>query len=69
MTFSRIFLCAALLMSLMACSEYPQNLGLKGTSDTAAFNGAKNGYVEKGWSPGDKTSWEMQLKARAQLQK
>jgi hypothetical protein len=40
----------------------------KNKSDKAAYTGAKNPFVEKNWSPGDKTSWEMQLRARAQNQ-
>lgn len=56
--------CVALLS---ACSEKPQFLG-GNKADAAAYTGAKNPFVEKGWNAGDKTSWEMQLRARAQNQ-
>ena len=56
-----------LVALLSACSEKPQFLG-SNKADAAAYTGAKNPYVEKGWNAGDKTSWEMQLRARAQNQ-
>jgi len=58
---------ALLTLLVSACSEKPQFLG-SNKSDAAAYTGAKNPYVEKGWNAGDKTSWEMQLRARAQNQ-
>lgn len=52
---------------LSACSESPQVL--KGSkSDEKASAGAKNPFVEKGWDQGNATSWEAQLKKRAQNQ-
>jgi hypothetical protein len=56
--------CAA-LACLSACGEKPQTLG-GGKSDVAAYQGAENKFVIPGWKPGDKTSWEQGLKARAQ---
>lgn len=53
------------LSGLAACGEKPQTGGgVK--SDVAAFQGADNKFVAPGWKPGDKTSWEQGLKARAQ---
>ncbi len=53
----------ASLAGLAACGEKPQTLGgVK--SDVAAFEGAKNPFVAQGWKPGDKSSWEQELKAR-----
>jgi len=53
------------LSGLAACGEKPQTGGgVK--SDVAAFQGAENKFVNPGWKPGDKTSWEQGLKARAQ---
>ncbi|MGH6637500.1 MAG: hypothetical protein ACREXN_07775 [Polaromonas sp.] len=50
---------------LAACGEKPQTAaGVK--SDVPAFQGAENQFVAPGWKPGDKTSWEQGLKARAQ---
>ena len=55
------------LLVLSACGEKPQNLGtglIK--KDAPAFQGAQEPFVAAGWKPGDKTSWEQGLKARAQ---
>lgn len=53
------------LAGLSACGEKPQTLGgVK--SDVPAYQGAQNQFVAPGWKPGDKTSWEQGLKARAQ---
>ncbi|MFC5521106.1 hypothetical protein [Polaromonas jejuensis] len=55
----------AALAGLPACGEKPQTLGgVK--SDVAPYQGAQNQFVAPGWKPGDKTSWEQGLKARAQ---
>ena len=32
----------------------------------APYQGAQNGFVAAGWKAGDKTSWELALKARGQ---
>jgi hypothetical protein len=55
-------------LSLGACSEKVQNLGASKNVDQPLYAGAKNAYVEKNWTPGDKASWEAQLKARNQNQ-
>jgi major membrane immunogen (membrane-anchored lipoprotein) len=48
---------------LAACGEKPQTAGgIK--SDNAAFQGTGKPYVVQGWKPGDRTSWEQQLKTR-----
>jgi hypothetical protein len=62
-----ILVAVSLVATLSACSEKPQFLG-GNKKDAPAYTGAKNPYVEKGWTAGDKTSWEMQLRARAQNQ-
>ncbi len=54
----------ASLALLGACGEKPQTLAGK-KSDAPAFQGAENAFVAPGWKPGDKTSWEQGLKARA----
>ena len=55
----------ASVAALAACGEKPQTLGgAKG--DVAAFQGVENPFVAPGWKPGDRTSWEQGLKARAQ---
>ena len=45
------------------CAEREQTAtGVK--SDAAPFNGTSKPYVAQGWKPGDKASWEAQLKTR-----
>ncbi len=55
-----------LLGLLAACGDKPQTLGNIGARDVAAFNGTGSAFVAPGWKPGDKTSWEQQLRARMQ---
>ena len=55
----------AALAGLSACGEKPQVLG-SNKGHVAAFQGAQNQFVEPGWKPGDKSSWEQGLKARMQ---
>ena len=50
--------------ALTACGEKAQTLGTK--NDATAYSGASNSFVEAGWSAGDKTSWEQQLRTRGQ---
>ena len=56
----------AAVLTLSACGEAPQGLGgIK--SDQAPHSGVGSSqYLHKGWQVGDKSSWEQQLKARAQ---
>ena len=55
------------LMALTGCGEKPQGMGgVK--SDTAPYQGTGMAYTLPGWKAGDKTSWEQQLKTRAQAQ-
>ncbi len=57
----------AVLMALAGC-EKPQSMGgVK--SDTAPYQGTgAAAFTATGWKAGDKTSWEQQLKTRAQAQ-
>ena len=53
--------------ALAGCAEKDQTAsGIK--SDAAPFNGTNKPYVAAGWKPGDRNSWEQQLKVRAQGQ-
>jgi hypothetical protein len=55
------------LTALAGCGEKPQGMGgVK--SDTAPYQGTGMAYTVPGWKAGDKTSWEQQLKTRAQAQ-
>jgi hypothetical protein len=62
------FIYLALALLLAACGEVDQSLGRStgAGSDAAAHAGTGKAYMEPGWTPGDKTSWESRLKARAQ---
>lgn len=55
-----------LVFLMVGCSEKPQELGAN--KDVPLYMGAKNAFVEKNWTPGDKVSWEAQLKARSKGQ-
>jgi hypothetical protein len=50
---------------LAACGERAQEIG-GAKQDAPAHTGTGKAYVQSGWKPGDKTSWESQLKARGQ---
>jgi hypothetical protein len=64
----RLLLVAA-LTTLAACTEHPQTLNSSGTKlDAPAFQGAGMAFTVPGWKPGDKTSWEAQLRTRTQTQ-
>jgi len=55
------------LAALAACTEQPQTIGSNSKVDAAAFQGARDSFVAAGWKPGDKSSWEQQLKTRTQM--
>ena len=61
----RILLLAGSAVLLAACGEQPQTAG-GAKRDTAAFQGTGMAYALPGWKQGDKTSWEQQLRVRAQ---
>ena len=56
--------CAA-VAALAACGEKPQVLQ-SSKNDVPAYQGTSDGFTVAGWKVGDKTSWELGLKARAQ---
>jgi hypothetical protein len=59
------FVAAAAVLALAGCGEKPQTAtGIK--TDTTPFSGTGMPYVASGWKPGDRTSWEQQLKTRTQ---
>jgi len=59
---------AAALLALAACGEKPQEMNAAGVkNDNAPYQGVgKSQYANTNWKAGDKTSWEQQLKTRAQ---
>jgi hypothetical protein len=50
---------------LAACGDKPQTIG-GAKQDAAPYSGTGKPYVDAGWKPGDKASWESHLKARGQ---
>lgn len=64
-----ITLVIASVVLLAACGERDQAMG-EGRShgDAAPWEGSKHGYMASGWTPGDKESWQKQIKARNQVQ-
>jgi len=50
---------------LAACGEKPQTIG-GAKQDAAPYSGTGKPFVDAGWKPGDKVSWESHLKARGQ---
>lgn len=68
---SRLFVSAALVASvvgLTACGEQPQEMTGQGIKqDNPPYQGVGSSqYANSNWKPGDRTSWEQQLKTRTQ---
>ena len=57
---------AALTLLLAACGEKPQTTTKK--VDAQPWEGARDPYVASGWKAGDRASWELQMRNRAQGQ-
>jgi hypothetical protein len=56
-------LVALAALALAACAEREQTAnGIK--ADSAPYNGTNRPYVAAGWKPGDRSSWEQQMKVR-----
>jgi membrane-bound lytic murein transglycosylase B len=60
----RMSLIVLSVAALTASGEKSPSRGTK--NDATAYSGAANSFVEAGWTAGDKTSWEQQLRARGQ---
>lgn len=56
---------AVAVAALAACGETPQT-GEGIRSDAPLHAGTGSNFMRGGWQPGDKASWEAQLKARQQ---
>ena len=60
---------ATLVLGATACTEKPQTAQASPKkTDGKPWQGAKDDYVAKGWTPGDQTSWESQIRTRMQSQ-
>jgi hypothetical protein len=56
-----------LSLALAACGEKPQVAGTR-KADVSPVQGSNEAaYTAPGWKAGDATSWEAQMKARAQF--
>jgi hypothetical protein len=64
----RLLLLGAASFVLAACGDKPQTIGQNNRHDTAASQGTGKPYQVQGWKAGDASSWEQQLKVRAQAQ-
>jgi hypothetical protein len=62
----RMFILVAAVCALAACTEKPQTITSGNRPDVQAFQGPATPFSAAGWKAGDKTSWEQQLKTRAQ---
>ena len=64
-----ILAATALTVLLAACSEKPQTAGTTHSSaDHKAWSGGQKSFNTAGWTPGDKASWEAQIKQRNRSQ-
>ncbi|AJG20622.1 hypothetical protein [Cupriavidus basilensis] len=70
MTRLLLILLAAGCTALAACGERAQTAtAAHKKSDAPAYEGAPGDpFVAKGWTPGDKTSWQNQIRERNQYQ-
>jgi hypothetical protein len=65
----RLLICAALalLAGLAACGERVQTATPR-KADQKAWQGVNNPYAVGSWTPGDRGTWDDQMRARAQTQ-
>jgi hypothetical protein len=54
---------AAAVLGLAGCAEREQTAsGIK--SDASSYQGTNRQFMAQGWKPGDRNSWEQELKVR-----
>ena len=51
---------------LVGCNE--SGMGASKRPDVAPYMGADNGFMAKGWKPGDQASWSAEITKRNQSQ-
>ncbi|KQZ43959.1 hypothetical protein [Duganella sp. Root1480D1] len=58
------------LLALAGCGEVSQSKqgSAVNRGDEPSYKGASTAQVAKGWTPGDKASWDKQVRERGQLQ-
>ena len=54
----------AAAVGVAGCGEKPQTATQRKVDATAYSGSTVGGYTEQGWKPGDKTSWEGQMRER-----
>jgi ABC-type glycerol-3-phosphate transport system substrate-binding protein len=60
---------AVALLTLAGCGEKSQEMSSSASKpDGKPYEGELTRYAAKGWEKGDKTKWQLQLRARAQNQ-
>ena len=69
LNFKTLGLCLAAGTFLVACSEPPE-IAAKAAKrpDVAPYMGADNGFMTKGWTPGEQASWAEAINKRNQKQ-
>ncbi len=61
--------CVALALGLAGCEKAQTTAsGSEKKADAPSWQVASSPYAAPGWTPGDKASWEAQLRTRAQGQ-
>ena len=59
----------AAAFSMAACGEKPQTATTSyKRADSKPWDGAEPAFTSKGWTVGDRTSWETQMRTRNQQQ-
>ena len=67
--FKTFGLCVATAALLAACSEPPEIAAkVAKRPDVAPYMGANNGFMTKGWTPGNQVSWTESIDKRTQGQ-
>ena len=60
-----VSLAALATLALAGCTEKKQELHMSADGQQA-YRGTGSKFVVPGWTPGDRNSWEQELKVRAQ---
>ncbi|MGE5338890.1 MAG: hypothetical protein ACM3PU_13755 [Gemmatimonadota bacterium] len=60
-----ILIVLGLVAALAACGEKPQSGPSARKVDTEPWQAAQDPFVAPGWKPGDRASWEAQMRQRA----
>ncbi|ABP34610.1 hypothetical protein [Polynucleobacter asymbioticus] len=67
--FKILLLCLSLATVLSACSEPPEIAAkVAKRPDVAPYMGANDGFMTKGWTPGNQASWTEAINNRNQNQ-